>query len=56
MQSLREQQGEIKKDFLSEHCKEIEEDDKMAKTRDFFQENHIPREYFMLTTARHRGA
>ena len=42
MQSLREQQGEIKKAFLSEQCKEIEEDNRLGKTRDFFfffQEN-----------------
>ena len=36
MQSSREQQGEIKKAFLSEQCKEIEEDNRLGKTRDFF--------------------
>ena len=34
MQSSREKQGEIRKSSLSERCKEIEENKRMAKTRD----------------------
>ena len=38
MQSSKEQQGEIKKKaFLSDQCKEIEENTKMGKTRDLFK-------------------
>ena len=39
MQSFKEQQGEIKKKkaFLSEQCKEIEENHRMGKTRDLFK-------------------
>ena len=37
MQSFKEQQGEIKKDFLSDQCKEIEENNRMGKTRDLFK-------------------
>ena len=41
MQSSKEQQGWIKTDkkkaFLSDHCKEIEENNKMEKTRDLFK-------------------
>ena len=29
--------GKDKKDFLSDHCKEIEEDNRMGKTRDHFK-------------------
>ena len=36
-----------KKAFLSDQCKEIEENNRMGKTRDSLQENEIPREYFM---------
>ena len=34
-----------KKAFLSDQCKEIEENNRMGKTRDLFKK--IPREYFM---------
>ena len=34
MQSSREQQGEIKKAFLNEQCKEREENVRLGKTRD----------------------
>ena len=34
MQSSKDQPGEREKDFLSEQCKEIEENNKMRKTRD----------------------
>ena len=37
MQSFKEQQGEIKKAFLSDQCKEIEENDRMGKMRDLFK-------------------
>ena len=35
-QSFKEEQGEIKKALLSEQCKEIEENNRMGKTRDLF--------------------
>ena len=35
-----------KKSFLSDQCKEIEENNRMGKTRDLFRKE-IPREYFM---------
>ena len=38
MQSSKEQQGEIRKpSFLSNQCKEIEENNRMGKTRDLFK-------------------
>ena len=39
MQSSEEEQGEIKKKkgFLSDQCKEIEENNRMGKTRDLFK-------------------
>ena len=36
MQSSKEQQGEIKNAFFSDQCKEIEEINRMGKTRDLF--------------------
>ena len=36
-----------KKAFLSDQCKEIEEKNKMGKTRDLFKKLEIPREHFM---------
>ena len=40
-----------KKDFLSEQCEELEESNRMGKTRDLFKKigdtKGIPREYFM---------
>ena len=36
-----------KKDFLSDHCKEIEENNRMGKTRDLYKKKlEIPREHF----------
>ena len=35
-----------KKDFVSERCKEIEEKNRMGKTRDLFQENRDIKEIF----------
>ena len=36
-----------KKAFLSDQCKEIEENNRMGKSRDLFRELEIPREHFM---------
>ena len=36
-----------KKAFLSDQCKEIEEKNRMGKTRDLFIKLEIPREHFM---------
>ena len=36
-----------KKVFLSNQCKEIEEKNRMGKTRDLFKKLEIPREHFM---------
>ena len=36
-----------KKAFLSDQCKEIEENNRMGKTRDHFKKLEIPRENFM---------
>ena len=36
-----------KKAFFSDQCKEIEENNRMGKTRDLFRKLEIPREYFM---------
>ena len=36
-----------KKSFLSDHCKEIEENNRMGNSRDLFQKLEITREHFM---------
>ena len=36
-----------KKAFLSDQCKEMEENNRMGKTRDLFKKLEIPREHFM---------
>ena len=36
-----------KKAFLSDQCKQIEENNRMGKTRDLFKKLEIPREHFM---------
>ena len=36
-----------KKAFLSNQCKETEENNRMGKTRDLFKKLEIPREHFM---------
>ena len=42
-----------KKAFLSYHCKEIEENNRMGRTRDLFRKiREIPREHFMQRWAR----
>ena len=40
-----------KKAFLSDQCKEIEENNRMGKTRDLFTKLEIPREHFMQRQA-----
>ena len=41
-----------KKAFLSDQCKELEENKRMGKTRDLFKKMRIPREHFMQRWAR----
>ena len=41
-----------KKVFLSDQCKEIEENNRMGKTRDLFKKSEIPREHIMQRWAR----
>ena len=36
-----------KKAFLSDQCREIEENNRMGKTRDLFKKIEIPKEHFM---------
>ena len=36
-----------KKAFFSDQCKEIEENNRVGKTRDLFKKLEIPREHFM---------
>ena len=36
-----------KKAFITDQCEEIEENNRMGKTRDLFKELEIPRERFM---------
>ena len=36
-----------KKAFFSDQCKEIDENNRMGKTRDLFKKLEIPREHFM---------
>ena len=38
--------------FLSDQCKEIEENNRMGKTRDLFRKLEIPRGHFMQRWAR----
>ena len=41
-----------KKAFLSDQCKEIEENNRMGKTRDLFKKIREPREHFTRRWAR----
>ena len=41
-----------KKAFLSDQCKEIEENNRMGMTRDLFKKLEIPGKYFMRRWAR----
>ena len=43
-----------KKAFLTDQCKEIEENNRMGKTRDLFKKIGIPREHFMQRWAQER--
>ena len=43
-----------KKAFLSDQCKEIEENNRMGKTRDLFKKIEVPREHFMQRWAQER--
>ena len=43
-----------KKAFLSDQCKEIEENDRMRKTRDLFKKLEISREHFMQRWAQYK--
>ena len=45
MQSSKEEQGEIRK-FLGDQCKEIEENNRMGKTRDLFKKIRDTEETF----------
>ena len=39
--------GKDKKAFLSDQCKEVEENNRMGKTRDLFKKIEEPREHFI---------
>ena len=39
--------GRDKKAFLSDQCKEIEENNRIGKTRDLLKKIRVPREHFM---------
>ena len=52
MQSSKELARRDKKAFLSDQCKEIEENNRRGKTSDLFKKIEIPREYFMQRWAR----
>ena len=41
-----------KKAFFSDQCKEIEENNRLGRTRDLFRKLEIPREHFMQRWAR----
>ena len=43
-----------KKAFFSDQCKEIEEKNRMAKTRRLFKKLEISREYFMQRWAQYK--
>ena len=43
-----------KKAFLSDQCKEIEENNRLGKTRDLFKKLEIPRKHFMQRWAQKR--
>jgi len=40
-----------KKAFFNDQCKEIEENNRMGKTRDLFKKSEIPKEHFMQRRA-----
>ena len=43
-----------KKPFLNDECKEIEENNRMGKTKISLRKLEIPREYFIQTWAQYR--
>ena len=47
----RKARRDKKKAFLCDQCKEIEENNRMGKTRDLSRKLEIPREYFMQSWA-----
>ena len=49
MQTSKEQQGEIKKAFLSDQCKETEENNRIVKTRHHFKKIRDTKETFHAT-------
>ena len=49
---LQRRERRDKKAFLSDQCKEIEENNRMGKTGDLFKKLEIPKEYFMQRWAR----
>ena len=51
MQSQRRARRD-KKAFFSDQCKEIEENNRMGKTRDFFKKIRDTKEHFMQRWAR----
>ena len=52
LNAVSDNNKEDKKAFLSEQCKEIEENNRMGKTGDLFKKLEIPKEYFMQRWAR----
>ena len=54
MQSSKEIARRDKKAFLSEECKEIQENNRMGKTRDLFEKIRITREHFMQRWTQYR--
>ena len=46
MQNSREEQREIRKPFLGEQCKEIEENNRMGKTRDLIKKSRDAKKTF----------
>ena len=55
MQSSEEQQGEITKPYLSDQCKEIEENNKMERLEISSRKLEIPRECFMMGLIKDRN-
>ena len=58
MQSTKEEHGEIRKTFLGGQCKEIEENNRMGKTRDLFKkigDNKVLRFHAKMGTVKDRN-
>ena len=58
MQSSIEKQGEIRRPFFNEHCKEVEENNRMGKTRDLFKKTGAIKGLFhaKMGTIQHRNS